>query len=144
MVRAFRSRYWPAHPPRLAAPPAPPPPPKAPAPALVLPSRSEAEPGRVTVRRVLELTAAHFKTTVNELLSDRRFQHLVRQRWVAMFVAHKLTGRSLVFIAKKMGGRDHTTVLNGIRCMNALLDNGDIEMTAAVTTIVEKLQGGAQ
>lgn len=62
-----------------------------------------ASPGRITVRRVLELTAGHFGTTVDALLSERRTQSLSRPRQIAMFVARKVTGRSLPFIGRRMG-----------------------------------------
>jgi chromosomal replication initiator protein len=64
-----------------------------------------ASPGRITVRRVLDVTAEHFGTTVDTLLSERRTQSLSRPRQIVMFVARKVTGRSLPFIGRSMGDR---------------------------------------
>jgi hypothetical protein len=143
-VRTWRDRVWPSLPPRLAEPPAPQRAPVAQPVAMppALPARSDVATGRTSVREVIHVTAKHFNMTVDDLLSHRRFQPLVRRRWVVMYVAHKLTGRSLVFIARKMRRSDHTTIMNGIRCMTALLENGDGEMVDAVNAIVEKLTGG--
>jgi hypothetical protein len=100
-------------------------------------------PGRIMVRLALEVTAAHFGLKVDDLLSDRRTQPLCRRRQIAMYVAHRTTGRSLPFIGKKMGGKDHTTILHGIRTVKVLIDNRDEETVAAVDAIVEQLTGGA-
>jgi chromosomal replication initiator protein len=78
--------------------------------------------------------------TVEDLLARKRA--VARRRQVAMWVAHQLTGRSYPFIANKMGGRDHTTVLHGVRAVQALLDAGDAETVEAVNAIVESVKGG--
>jgi Bacterial dnaA protein helix-turn-helix len=141
-VRAFRAQVWP--PQRPAAPPPPPAPRKVPAPVLLaLPARAEAVPGRITVRLVVAATAAHFGIAAEDLLSDRRTQPLCRRRQIAMYVAHRTTGRSLVFIGHKLGGRDHTTILHGVRAVRALIEAGEVETIAAVDAIVGKLMGGA-
>jgi hypothetical protein len=102
-------------------------------------------PGRITVRRVLKVTADHFGTTPDDLVSRRRTQPLARWRHIAMYVAHRTTGRSLLFIASKIGDRDHTTVLHGVRVVKGLLKAGDGDTIAAVNQIIERLQiaGGA-
>jgi chromosomal replication initiation ATPase DnaA len=97
-------------------------------------------PGRIKVRRVLKLTAAHYGMTLDELLTDRRTQPLVRRRQVAMYIAYDVTGRGMPFIAYYMGKRDHTTILHGMRVIRDLLDAGDVATTAAVRQITEHLQ----
>ena len=108
---------------------------------LELPARSEALPGRITVRLVLEVTAAHFGITADDLRSDRRTQPLSRRRQIAMYVAHRLAGRGTPFIARHMNRRDHTTILHGVRAVKALIDAGDVETNAAVDAIVSRLTG---
>jgi chromosomal replication initiator protein len=96
--------------------------------------------GRILVRRVIKATAEHFGTTPDDLVSARRTRPLTRRRQVAMYVARKMTGRSLFFIGRKIGDRHHTTVLHGVRAVRGLLDAGDAEMVAAVGAIMERLQ----
>jgi Bacterial dnaA protein helix-turn-helix len=124
--------------------------PRQPAPAMAPAFSAPAEQpppvlGRITVRRVVEVTAEHFRTSVSELLSHRRPQPLCRRRQVAMYVARKMTGHSLPFIGRRMGGRDHTTILHGARVVKGLIEAGDTETIAAVDQIIERLQvtGGA-
>jgi chromosomal replication initiator protein len=101
-----------------------------------------ASPCRITVRGVLEVTAGHFDTTVDALLSERRTQSLSRRRQIAMFVARKVTGRSLPFIGHRMGDRDHTTILHGWRAVQSLIDSGDTGTIAAIVQIMERLRRG--
>ena len=96
--------------------------------------------GRILVHRVIKATAEHFGTTPDDLVSARRTRPLTRRRQVAMYVARKMTGRSLFFIGRKIGDRHHTTVLHGVRAVRGLLDAGDAEMVAAVGAIMERLQ----
>jgi chromosomal replication initiator protein len=57
-----------------------------------------------------------------------------------MYVARRTTGRSLPFIGRHMGGRDHTTILHGARVVKGLLEAGDADTIAAVNQIIEQLQ----
>ena len=137
-VRAFRARVWPLQRP-AALPASDAPAVQGPAPSMLashdidaLRARLRAltppiSPGRITVRRVLELTAAHFGTTVDALLQ------------IAMFVARKVTARSLPFIGRRMGDRDHTTILHGWRAVRSLIDSGDAGTIAAIVRIIEQL-----
>jgi chromosomal replication initiation ATPase DnaA len=106
------------------------------APAGQLPVR----PGRILVRRAIKATAEHFGTSADALVSARRTRPLVRWRQVAMYVARETTGRSLPFIGKRIGGRDHTTILHGVRVVKGLILAGDAETIAAVRQITEHLQ----
>jgi chromosomal replication initiation ATPase DnaA len=122
----------------------PPPPPETPAQqpdATHLPAVSD----QITVHRVLEVTAHHFGTTVPALLSGSREPLLCHHRQVAMYVAREMTAHSLHLIGSKIGGRDHGTILHGVRVVKGLIEAGDGETIAAVNQIIERLQvtGGA-
>jgi hypothetical protein len=149
MVRAWRGRMWPSWRPLPPAPPQPVPAPDASNPLETLPlalidaadndnAFGVAMPGRITVRNVVELTAAHFKVEVEALTSHRRTHPLVRHRQVAAYVARQTTARSLSFIGRKMG-RDHTTILHAVRTVQARIDAGDGDTIAAVNAIVERM-----
>jgi hypothetical protein len=97
--------------------------------------------GRFTVRTIIEVAAAHFKTTAEALRSHSRTLPLVRQRQVAAFVARQTTARSLPFIGKKMGGRDHSTILHAVRTVQARIDAGDADTIAAVNAITAQVTG---
>ena len=97
-------------------------------------------PGQIKVRRVLKVTAAHYGMTVDELLTGRRTQLLLRRQQVAMYIAYDVTGRGTPFIGYYMGDRHHATIMTGVRAVKSLLDAGDVATTAAVRQITERLQ----
>ena len=53
--------------------------------------------------------------TRGELLSDRRNKEVVFARQAVFYWSQRLTKMSLPEIGRRMGGRDHTTVLHGSR-----------------------------
>jgi chromosomal replication initiator protein len=57
----------------------------------------------------------------SDLLSPRRARSIVRPRQIGMYLAKKLTSRSLPEIGKRFGGRDHSTVLHAVRKIEELL-----------------------
>jgi chromosomal replication initiator protein len=64
---------------------------------------------------ILEETAAYFAISVEELVSKSRSRPLTHARHIAMYLTRENTGLSLVKIGDMYGGRDHTTVLHGIK-----------------------------
>lgn len=56
---------------------------------------------------------------LKDLLSDRRDREIVRPRQEAMYCAKALTPASLPAIGRRLGGRDHTTVLHSVRITEA-------------------------
>jgi chromosomal replication initiator protein len=76
-----------------------------------LPLRTEK---RVTVDGIQKATAAHFKISVDDILSKRRTKTVVRPRHVAMYLAKTMTTRSLPDIGRRFGGRDHSTVIHAV------------------------------
>ncbi|MFN8420945.1 MAG: chromosomal replication initiator protein DnaA [Anaerolineae bacterium] len=67
----------------------------------------------LTVDRVLQVTAQHFRFTIDEIAGRGRSKLIVQARQIAMFLARELTGAALTQIGAAIGGRDHTTVLHG-------------------------------
>lgn len=81
----------------------------------------ESSPRKVGVRQIVRVVAKHFQVQPSDIYSCRRTQDIVTPRHVAMYLAKKLTGYSYPFIGYHMGGRDHTTVIFGVRKIARLL-----------------------
>ncbi|HEU5433980.1 MAG TPA: chromosomal replication initiator protein DnaA [Thermomicrobiales bacterium] len=64
---------------------------------------------------VLDAVVRHYKAPLRDLLGRARTKDIVLPRQVAMYLLREETGASLVEIGLELGGRDHTTVLHGIR-----------------------------
>jgi chromosomal replication initiator protein len=69
----------------------------------------------VTVRRVINATARHYGLTAADLVGSSRCRQVSQARGLAMYLARRLTSLSLQSIGDAFGGRDHTTVMHGIR-----------------------------
>lgn len=99
------------------------------------------EPGRIVlIRDILAVTAKHYGVSVEDIKSARRQWSVVRPRQVAMFVAKCLTRRSLPDIGRHFGGRDHTTVLHGVRKIERLRAE-DPQLNAEIETIINIVRG---
>lgn len=69
----------------------------------------------VTIRRVISRTARHFGLVADDLVGPSRRKTVAHARGMAMYLARYMTGASLAAIGRSFGGRDHTTVMHGIR-----------------------------
>ncbi len=69
----------------------------------------------VTVEDIQKRVAAYYNLRFSDLSSSKRSKNIAWARQVAMFLAKDLTTKSLQDIGHSFGGRDHTTVLYGVR-----------------------------
>lgn len=96
------------------------------------PTRRSAEP---SVEEVLGATAALFGVTANELIARDRRPTVARARKVAIYLARELTDKSLPEIGRRLGGRDHSTILAAARSLV-----GDMERDDKLADAVDKLK----
>lgn len=97
--------------------------------------------GRADELSLAEITNAvsrHFRQKSADLRSTSRKQRIVRSRSLAMFLARRLTSKSMHQIGSYFGGRDHTTVLHAIRKTESLIRN-DADLRRAADELTEKL-----
>jgi chromosomal replication initiator protein len=73
------------------------------------------DPGRIKIEDILKVVGRHYNVAKTDLLSPRRARTVVVPRQVGMYLAKKLTSRSLPEIGRRFGGRDHSTVLHAVR-----------------------------
>ncbi len=78
---------------------------------------------RPPLRDVALATAKHFSLKLSDLRSASQRRAVVSARNVAMYLARRLTGKSLEQIGRYFGGRDHTTVMYGCRKTEGLLQS---------------------
>lgn len=72
------------------------------------------------IEEICKAAVKFYRVTKIDLMSARRTGNLVRPRQVAMYLSKTLTTRSLPEIGRRMGGRDHTTVLYAVRKIERL------------------------
>ncbi len=94
---------------------------------------------RVTIDEIQKLVSQHFELKPLDLVSARRSRAVARPRQIAMYLAKRLTTRSLPEIGRKFGGRDHSTVIHAVRKIEELRDQ-DRDIDAAVRTLMRELE----
>ena len=94
---------------------------------------------RITVDEIQKVCAAHYKIDAAEMRSKRRARAVARPRQVAMYLAKKMTPRSLPEIGRIFGGRDHSTVIHAVRTIEDLRQsNPDID--ADIRALLRQLE----
>ncbi len=88
-----------------------------------------------SVEDVLAATAARFGLSSDELVARDRRPDVARARKVAIYLARELTDKSLPEIGRRLGGRDHSTILAAIRSLS-----GDIERDEDLAQAVDELK----
>jgi chromosomal replication initiator protein len=89
--------------------------------AEVIP-RGARQPKATSVEEIQQRVAERFGISRAELVGSSRAATPLRARQVAIFLTRELTELSLPQIGRLYGGRDHTTVLNSLRRVEASLD----------------------
>ena len=79
-------------------------------------------PRTTSVEEIQQRVAERFGISRAELVGSSRASTPLRARQVAIFLTRDLTDLSLPQIGRLYGGRDHTTVLNSLRRVEASLD----------------------
>ena len=75
---------------------------------------------KVSIEEIQRRVAEHYNIRLSEMVGPKRVRTFARPRQVAMYLCKQLTSRSLPEIGRKFGGRDHTTVMHGVRRIEEL------------------------
>ena len=79
----------------------------------------------VTVDKIQNIVSNFFNIPLAEMLSQRRSRPLARPRQIAMYLAKKMTTRSLPEIGRRFANRDHTTVIHAVKTITRLSEKDD-------------------
>ena len=94
---------------------------------------------KVTMDEIQRRVADHYNLRLADLIGPRRARAVARPRQIAMYLCKRLTTRSLPEIGRQFGGRDHTTVMHGVRRIEALTAE-DGEMAADIERLRRDLE----
>ena len=93
----------------------------------------------ITVDKIQNIVSNYFNIQLSEMLSQRRSRPLARPRQIAMYLAKKMTTRSLPEIGRRFANRDHTTVIHAVKTITRLSEQDD-EMKKNINQIKSLLQ----
>ncbi len=98
-----------------------------------------ADLGRIKIEDILKVVSRHFNVGRNDLLSARRAREVVVPRQIGMYLAKKLTARSLPEIGRRFGGRDHSTVLHAVRKIDLQM-KGDEKLARELALLIRLVE----
>lgn len=76
---------------------------------------------QVSIEDVLSTVANQFGVKVSDLKGSRKTREVSHPRQVAMYLARRLTRSSFPEIGRSFGGKDHSTVVKGVKKVEELL-----------------------
>ena len=75
---------------------------------------------KITIEEIQRKVSEHFNIRLSDMIGPKRTRTIARPRQIAMYLAKQLTTRSLPDIGRRFGGRDHTTIMHGVRVIEEM------------------------
>ena len=97
------------------------------------------EKKNLTIKKIKIVVAEYYNISPNELSSKVRTSKIAMARHIAMYLCRTLLTSSLSQIGNEFGGRDHTTVINGIEKVEKLCKNNE-DYLIAVNELKSRLK----
>ena len=95
---------------------------------------------KLTIEEIQRKVAEHYNIRLSDMIGPKRVRTIARPRQIAMYLAKQLTPRSLPEIGRRFGGRDHTTIMHGVRKIEELLST-DSQLADDLQMLRRLLQG---
>ncbi|MGM9928407.1 MAG: chromosomal replication initiator protein DnaA [Bacillus sp. (in: firmicutes)] len=90
----------------------------------------------ITPELIINTVAEHFDLTTADLIGNKRSSKIAYPRQIAMYLCRHMTDTTLKIIGDSLGGRDHTTIMSGIRRIEKEVDTSD--ETREIINILKK------
>ena len=75
---------------------------------------------KLTIEEIQRQVAEYYNIRLSDIIGPKRLRVYARPRQMAMYLCKQLTSRSLPDIGRRFGGRDHTTVMHGVKRIEEL------------------------
>ncbi len=102
--------------------------------------KNQLEVNHVAPQQAINAVASYFNLTLSQLKGARRDKYLSRPRQILYYVMRVELGIPLMNIGDLLGGRDHSTVLHGVRKISNLLST-DEKIREDLLGIKNKIMG---
>ena len=96
------------------------------------------KPREITAQLIIEVVSEHFHISVDQMISKTRSSEIARPRQIAMNLCKTMTSDSLDVIGQLLGGRDHSTIIHGIKKVTKDYEENDSTRTL-IETIKKKI-----
>jgi len=95
---------------------------------------------RVQPEQIVRAVCQEFRIAINEIKGPRRHRNITVPRQIAMYLVRELTDESLPQIGQLFGGRDHSTVINALKRVEAMR-NADTDLRNRIDRVRRQLRG---
>lgn len=75
---------------------------------------------KISIEEIQRRVAEHYNIRLSDMIGPKRVRTVARPRQIAMYLSKQMTSRSLPEIGRRFGGRDHTTIMHGVRKIEEL------------------------
>ncbi len=86
---------------------------------------NKTEDAHVNTEYILSIVANYFGITSDEILSSKKTQEIAYARQIAMYLMREFTNMSLPKIGQELGGRNHATIISGIKKIKECLEKDE-------------------
>jgi len=94
---------------------------------------------KVTLNDIIQKVSYKFDVTPEEIKSNSRPNKIIIPRFIAMYLARKLTDMTTIDIGKYIGNRDHSTVLNAVNKIEEIMKN-DAALKELINDMIAELK----
>ena len=92
----------------------------------------------ITPELIIDIVAEHFNIKSEDILSQKRSADIVYPRQIAMYLCKNMTDSPLDTIGSLLGGRDHSTIIHGIKKVTEEYETNETTRTL-IETIKKKI-----
>ena len=96
------------------------------------------KPREITPQLIIEVVSEHFHISVDQMISKTRSSDVAKPRQIAMYLCKNMTDSPLDTIGSLLGGRDHSTIIHGIKKVTEEYDTNETTRTL-IETIKKKI-----
>lgn len=97
-----------------------------------------ATPGRIDGRIILDAVCEFYNLPIKIIKGEKRDRPIALPRQILMYLLKQNTSMTLIEIADFLGGRDHTTIMHGIRKIEAL-EKSDPRTREELSSLLSKI-----
>ncbi|MCL4389980.1 MAG: chromosomal replication initiator protein DnaA [Patescibacteria group bacterium] len=105
---------------------------------LKFPIKNDSPESKIDARRVLDEICSFYTVPIKSIKSHQRDRPIARPRQILMYFLRKHTTMTLDEVADFLGGRDHTTILHGVKNIETLIAR-DASLKNDVDKISQKM-----
>ena len=96
------------------------------------------KPREITPQLIIEVVSEHFQISLDQMISKNRSNEIARPRQIAMYLCKTMTDIPLDSIGSLLGGRDHSTIIHGIKKIGDEYDSNE-QTRNLIETIKKKI-----